>query len=154
MQASNPDQPTARILLIEDQVELATIIQYMFQGVQVAVTAARSGELGLQLARRSKFDLILLDWHLPGMNGLEVCRALKLDEQLADIPVIFASSNQEPETQTLAHEAGALEFFVKPFDLRLFTCRIMNILSDARPELFAHMDGPAAFSNEEFRPIP
>jgi len=103
----------ARLLLVDDdpfaiQIMGRMLSQYPNQRF------ATSGEVALQLARELTPDLILLDAEMPGMTGFEVCEALKLDPELAHVPVIFVTSHNTPQAKTVALRKGAADFIVKP----------------------------------------
>ena len=87
--------PQYNLLIIEDDPDIVELLQYNLQKEGHTVRAAGDGEAGLQLAQRDKPDLILLDLMMPGMNGLDVCRALKAKVDTASIPVIMVTAKDE-----------------------------------------------------------
>ena len=89
---------------------------------------ATNGEDALRLARESAPDLILLDAEMHGMNGFQVCEALKADPALRDVPVIFVTSHSEPEFEVSGFEVGAADFIAKPFNPPLVLARVTTQL--------------------------
>lgn len=96
------------------------------------VRFATSGEAALRLARESAPDVILLDAQMPGMCGFEVCRALKADPLLADVPVIIVTSNREPAFEVAGFAIGAADFIVKPVNASLVLARVQTQLRHKR----------------------
>ncbi|MCL6647379.1 MAG: response regulator [Chloroflexi bacterium] len=101
------------VLVIDDDPFLRRLLAATFRGLQL-LTAA-DGWQGLALVRRHRPAVIVLDVTMPGVSGLEVCRALRSDPELAATPVILLTGNTDPETQEAARLAGATAFLTKPF---------------------------------------
>jgi len=89
---------------------------------------ATSGEDALRLARESLPDLILLDAEMPGMSGFQVCEALKAEPALADVPVIFVTSHNEPAFEVSGFDLGAVDFIAKPVNAPLVLARVRSQL--------------------------
>jgi len=96
------------------------------------IQMATSGEKGLQLAEKSHPDLILLDIMMPGMDGFEVCRQLKLNSKLASIPVIFITALIDNSTEEKCLALGAVDFLNKPINIKLARLRIANFMERER----------------------
>ncbi len=142
----NPKSYT--ILIVDDEpANLATVTEYLAgHGFQVKV--GQTGEIGLELARQAQPDLILLDVKLPGIDGFEVCRRLKADEQTQDIPVIFMTVAAKTEDKIRGFEVGGVDYITKPFqqgevlvrvkthlDLRALTFRLEQEVCKRTEEL-------------------
>ncbi|MDC7232587.1 MAG: response regulator [Spirochaetales bacterium] len=84
-------------------------------GEHYRIGVALNGESALKLARKNQPDLILLDILMPGMDGFDVCSALKEDSDTRDIPVLFISAMDDPDTRTRIFESGAEDYIPKPF---------------------------------------
>lgn len=106
-------KPRAQVLHVEDQLAVAAVVQLELERAGIGVLTVPSAEECLMLAREEKFDLILLDETLPGMNGLELCRRLKADLDLAHIPVLFFSGTSDPDYATEALGCGAVGYLLK-----------------------------------------
>lgn len=109
------------VLLVEDDQRLARMTAQYLEGRDVHVTVAHDGEEGLQLARRNRYDLVLLDVMLPGKDGIEVCRSLR--EQQA-VPIIMLTARGEEADRVLGLESGADDYVVKPFSSRELLSRV------------------------------
>ena len=102
-----------KILVIEDESSLATALQENLTGQGFAVTVADSGEAGLEIIKKSRPDLLLLDSILPGMNGIEVLKALKPMRDEKHFPIIMLSNLDNPEDLRAAREYDIEEYLVK-----------------------------------------
>jgi two-component system phosphate regulon response regulator PhoB len=120
--------PGETILVVEDEDDIAELIRYNLQSQNYRVVVAASGEKGVEAARREKPDLVLLDLMLPGMNGLEVCRALKGDRATADVPIIMVTARGEESDVIAGLELGAEDYVTKPFGLKVLLARVRAVL--------------------------
>ena len=126
---------TPHILLVEDEVKLAKFVELElgFEGYQVSV--ANDGLTGLTMARESSPDLILLDWMLPGMTGLEICRRLRTTGD--KVPIILMTAKDEVSDRVAGLDAGADDYVVKPFSVEELLARVrarIRSKSDQRGE--------------------
>lgn len=122
----------ARILYVEDQPAVAALVQLELEQARLSVTTAPSGEHGLALAQAQKFDLILLDHMLPGISGLEVCRRLKSDTSLRDVPIIFLTAHPSPADEHEAGRLGAADYLRKGVQAQRLAARILAEVELAR----------------------
>ena len=125
--ATPPERP--RLLVVDDQ---PTNIQVLYQIFQAdhEVFMARDGEQALAFCRNNPPpDLVLLDVVMPEMDGIEVCRQLKADPVLADIPVIFVTACSEPADETRALESGGVDFITKPVNPAVVRARVKTHLT-------------------------
>lgn len=106
---------TARILIIDDVPEIITLIRMMLQKAGYEVIEAESGKAGLEILKKDRVDLVLLDVVMPGMNGWEVCRRIKADEELRKIPVVMFTIYDNREDVMRSHECRADAHLNKPF---------------------------------------
>jgi len=112
-----------RLLVVDDQpVNIQALHQVFAADCQVLM--ATSGAQALALCRDKQPDLVLLDVQMPGMDGYELCAQLKADTLLSTIAVIFVTSNNRPEDETRALEAGAADFITKPFNPAVVRARV------------------------------
>lgn len=118
----------ADILVVDDTVSNLRLLERMLGERGYKVRPVRSGEAALRAAGASTPDLILLDINMPGLNGYEVCRQLKADERLRDIPVLFISALSETEDKVRAFEAGGVDYINKPFQFDEVYARIRTHL--------------------------
>lgn len=105
-----------RVLIVEDETELLTILQIRLSHCQFEVFAASNGTDGLELARKIDPDIILLDIMMPGIDGFTILREIKGSEATCDIPVIIVTARDRIEDSCLLE--GAEGFITKPFDFK------------------------------------
>ena len=123
----------ANILVIEDDDIVALTIERCLRRENYRVTLANSGVEGLQQARRHKPELLVLDVILPGMDGFAVCREMRADPILGEIPILFLTARTKPEDRVMGFHVGADDYLAKPFDLDELTLRVRAILRRTRP---------------------
>src|SRR5690348_5770447 len=119
-----------RILIIEDEKDIVRLLKYNLEKEGYATLAAYDGEAGLDLARKEKPDLILLDLMLPKLDGIQVCRAIRQDSQ---IPIVMVTAKKEEIDRILGLELGADDYVTKPFSVRELLARIKTILRRTKP---------------------
>jgi DNA-binding response OmpR family regulator len=115
----------ATILLVEDTTELAEVIRRELEGNGYHVHLATDGPTALRLHDQVRPDLIILDWLLPGLDGLEVLRRLR---QAASTPVLMLTARAEEADRVLGLEVGADDYLTKPFAMREFLARVRALL--------------------------
>lgn len=120
-----------RILVVDDAMENVQILHHALRE-EHEVLFALDGEQALQIARDQQPDLILLDAVMPGMDGYAVVAALRGSPRLQDIPVIFVTALSQPEDETRALEAGAVDFISKPFNVAVVRARVRSQLTIKR----------------------
>jgi len=113
---------TAHILLVEDEVKLARFVELELSSEGYTVSVAHDGVTGLTLARESTLDLAILDWMLPGLTGLEICRRLRATG--SSVPVILLTAKDEVSDRVAGLDAGADDYVVKPFSIEELLARI------------------------------
>ncbi|MBV6323375.1 diguanylate cyclase domain-containing protein [Duganella violaceipulchra] len=120
-----------RILVVDDAMENIQILHHALRD-EHDVLFALDGEKALEVALAQQPDLILLDAVMPGMDGYAVCAALRGSPRLQDIPVIFVTALSQPEDETRALEAGAVDFISKPFNVAVVRARVRSQLTIKR----------------------
>lgn len=116
------------ILLIEDDSIVARTVERSLRGDEFRVTIANSGIEGLKIGRRQPVDLVILDIIMPGMDGYAVCREMRADPILANIPILFLTAKAKDEDKIAGFIAGADDYLCKPFNVDELTLRIRAIL--------------------------
>ena len=113
---------TAHILLVEDEIKLAKFIQLElgYEGYEISVV--HDGVAGLTTARELPIDLIILDWMLPGLSGIEICRRLRTTGD--KVPIILLTAKDEVSDRVAGLDAGADDYLVKPFSIEELLARI------------------------------
>lgn len=127
---------TRTILIIEDETDILNLIEWHLRAESHTVITAADGAKGLDMAVKRLPDLIVLDLMLPGMDGLEVCKALKRNPKTEAIPVIMLTARGEEVDRIVGLELGADDYMVKPFSPRELTLRVRAVLkrADAAPD--------------------
>ncbi len=117
-----------KILLVEDDSYLVKAITIRLEANNFEVVAAIDGEEGLAKARSEKPDLIILDVMLPKMDGFDVCRKLKIDNQYKNIPIIMLTAKFQPSDIRFGQGVGADAYMTKPFDSQALLAKIEELL--------------------------
>jgi len=118
------------ILIVDDTPENIQLISGILKS-DYKVKAATSGEKALKIVQKSPLpDLIILDVMMPGMDGYQVCQALKTDPVTSDIPVLFITGNLSDEEKQKGLEMGAVAYFGKPVEPTLLLAEVKNILDE------------------------
>ncbi len=105
------------ILVVEDEEDILELLRFHLTHEGFTVTSATSGENAVKLISRKPPDLVLLDLMLPGLDGLEVCRALKRDQKTAGIPIVMVTAKGEESDIVAGLELGADDYIAKPFSI-------------------------------------
>jgi DNA-binding response OmpR family regulator len=122
------DAMSDNILVIEDDEIVARTIERSLRGNEFRVLVASSGVEGLKAARANVPDLVILDVIMPGMDGYTVCREMRLDIRLANVPVLFLTAKIKDEDKITGFKVGADDYLCKPFNIDELTMRVRAIL--------------------------
>jgi two-component system phosphate regulon response regulator PhoB len=128
-------QMTPHVLVVEDEDSLATLLQYNLQKEGYDVALAGDGEEALLLVDERLPDLIVLDWMLPKVSGIEVCRRLRQRNETRNVPIIMLTARGEESDRVRGLDTGADDYVVKPFSMTELTARIRAVLRRLRPGL-------------------
>ncbi len=118
----------ATIMVVEDEQDLQDLLHYNLEREGYNVAAATRGEEALKSIRKKRPDMVLLDLMLPGIDGLEVCRALRSDEATRDLPIVMLTAKGEEADVVTGLELGADDYITKPFSPRVLIARIKAVL--------------------------
>ena len=118
----------ATVLLVEDEVDLCNLIKGHLEGDGYAVVQAFDGPTALTLVEQHRPDVIILDWMLPGMDGLAVCRRVRQSHLM---PILMLTARSEEIDRVLGLEVGADDYVVKPFSMRELLARVRALLRNA-----------------------
>jgi DNA-binding response OmpR family regulator len=116
------------VLLVEDDARLAAMVAEYLGRHELDVTVAPDGERGLAALRRGRFDVVLLDVMLPGVDGFEVCRRLRAAPEWAALPVLMLTARGDDVDKIVGLELGADDYLAKPFNPRELVARIRAVL--------------------------
>ncbi|MFZ5818055.1 MAG: response regulator transcription factor [Bacillota bacterium] len=120
-----------RILIADDDPALRQMVREYLISEGYRVLEAADGRQALEMARRERPDVAMLDWMMPGISGLDVCRTIRAESSM---PVIMVTARVEEPDKLLGLELGADDYITKPFSLRELTARLRALLRRARPE--------------------
>ncbi len=124
-----------RLLLVEDDRALADLVTFHFERAGYAVTRTGDGEEALILVDEVKPDVILLDWMIEGISGIEVCRRLRRRPQSANVPILMLTARGEEDDRIRGFETGADDYVTKPFSPKELVARVSAVMRRVRPAL-------------------
>ncbi|MGH6717969.1 MAG: phosphate regulon transcriptional regulator PhoB [Alphaproteobacteria bacterium] len=153
---------TPRVLVVDDEAPIVALLRYNLEKAGFDVDEARDGEEALTLCAERAPDLIVLDWMLPAVSGVEVCRRLRRSAEHRNLPIIMLTARGEEGDRVRGLDAGADDYVTKPFSPTELVARIRAVLRRIRPALTAqalsyadlHMDLVAHRVTRNGRPIP
>ena len=125
---------TAKIFIVEDEPSITTLVKYNLEKENYKVFISNNGEEGLKEIKKIEPDLILLDWMLPDLSGIEICRSLKKDKKFKFIPIIMLTAKGQEEDKVLGLNTGADDYLVKPFSHSELVARINALLRRVKPQ--------------------
>ena len=123
------------VLIVEDEDSLSTLLQYNFEKEGYKVEIAKDGEEALLMVAESKPDIILLDWMLPKLSGIEVCRRLRINKEQRKIPIIMLTARGDETDRITGLDYGADDYVLKPFSLPLLFARTRALLRRTNPAM-------------------
>lgn len=123
------------VLIVEDESSLATLLRYNLDREGYRVFEAADGEEALVVADEIQPDLVILDWMLPQISGIEVCRRIRSRGDLRNTPIIMLTARGEEADRIRGLDTGADDYIVKPFSMSEFLARIRAVMRRVRPSL-------------------
>jgi len=127
----------AHILIVEDESALSTLLAYNLEKEGFTVRIAEDGERAIEALAEEPPDLVLLDWMLPHVSGIEICRRIRRDPATHDLPVIMLTARGEEADRIRGLETGADDYVTKPFSPAELIARVRALLRRARPAIGA-----------------
>lgn len=128
---------TAKVLVVEDDAPLAEMLRYNLEAEGFRVACAETGDDAEMLVMEENPDLILLDWMLPGVSGIELCRRIRSKSETRSIPIILLTARGEETDRVRGLSTGADDYVVKPFSVPELMQRVRAILRRVAPERMA-----------------
>ncbi|MEL7092872.1 MAG: phosphate regulon transcriptional regulator PhoB [Pseudomonadota bacterium] len=122
-----------RVLVVEDEPAQREVLAYNLEAEGFAVSRAQNGEEAMLLVHEDAPDIIVLDWMMPNLSGIEVCRRLKIKPETRGIPVIMLSARSEEVDKVRGLETGADDYVVKPYSVLELMARVRSQLRRVRP---------------------
>jgi DNA-binding response OmpR family regulator len=117
-----------KILIIQDSPSVNAMLKFRLESGGFSVEAVETGEEGIEKTKSGQYHLILLDYNLPGMNGNQVCRILRNQDNTKNTPIVFMSAKDEDKLQQITKEAGADGYLGLPFEGKKLIDQIMEFL--------------------------
>ncbi|HYD48303.1 MAG TPA: response regulator transcription factor [Terriglobales bacterium] len=119
------------VLVVEDEQDIRDLVRFTLEQEGFAVTAVGDGEHALQRIAKQRPALVILDWMLPGMPGLEVCKRLRAAAATADLPIVMLTAKASETDRVVGLEMGADDYLIKPFSVRELVARVRAVLRRA-----------------------
>ena len=135
----SPDAMQDTVLIIEDEADVVELLRYSLRKAGFGVLIASDGVKGLEIARKNRPDVIVLDLRLPEMDGYAVCKALKNDSYTEALPIIMLTAKAEPSERIHGLEIGADDYMTKRFSPRELALRVQALLRRSRPGAQEHV---------------
>ena len=129
----------ATVLIVEDEADLGELMRYNLEAEGYRIVSAESGDEAVERIRDGVPDLILLDWMLPGLSGIELMRRWRSREETARVPVIMVTARGEEEERIRGLATGADDYIVKPFSMPELVARIQALLRRSSPQLTSNL---------------
>ena len=126
MDAVTPSRPT--VLVVEDEANIRELVCLHLDLEHLAYVEAAAGDIALKLAREQRFDLVILDLMLPGLDGVTVCRAIRKDSKNTDVPILMLTARREESDKVVGLDGGADDYLTKPFGVRELMARVRALL--------------------------
>ncbi len=130
---------SASVLIVEDEEPLSILLRYNLEAEGFLVAATANGEEVETLVEERRPELILLDWMLPGLSGIEICRRLRSRDDTRDIPIIMLTARGEESERIRGLATGADDYVVKPFSVPELIARVRSVLRRSSPEAIADL---------------
>jgi DNA-binding response OmpR family regulator len=142
--------PKGSVLVVEDETNIRELVCLHLGLERLRCVEAAEGDAGLKLAREQRFDLVILDLMLPGLDGVSVCRAIRKDSRNSDVPILMLTARREESEKVAGLDSGADDYLTKPFGVRELMARVRALLrrgqsaspagDGSRPIVYKHIE--------------
>ena len=132
-------QRSRTVDMVEDEAELARLLVREFEAAGYGVEHAPNGRTALRLFKEAAPDLLVLDWMLPQLSGLEICRRLRRRGDMRNVPIVMLTARGEETDRIRGLDTGADDYIVKPFSMTEFLARLRAVMRRVRPSLVEEM---------------
>lgn len=127
-----------RILIVEDDPDVVEMLSMYFGTQEYEVVSATWGQEALDISQQVPLSLVILDIHLPDIDGFEVCRQLRLSRRTQDVPIIFLTQKNERTDKLHGLELGVVDYVTKPFDMQELILRVRNAITHSVRQTVVH----------------
>ena len=132
---AQPKEEKTKVLIVEDEVAIVTLLRYNLEKEGFTVFSTGDGEEAVKMVKDHRPDIIVLDWMLPGMTGIEVCKQIRWNQDVKNTPIIMLSARGEEGDRIRGLDSGADDYMVKPFSPPELISRIRAVFRRIRPSL-------------------
>jgi len=132
---ATPKEKITKVLIVEDEVAIVTLLRYNLEKEGFHVISTGDGEEAIKLVKDHRPDIIVLDWMLPGMTGVEICKHIRWNNDIKNTPIIMLSARGEEGDRIRGLDSGADDYMVKPFSPSELISRINAVFRRMRPSL-------------------
>ena len=139
------DTAHPHVLVVEDEINIRQLVALHLRLEHAEPVEAADGNIALELARRQRFDLVILDLMLPGLDGVTVCRAIRRESANTDTPILMLTARREESDKVLGLDSGADDYLTKPFGVRELMARVRALLRRSAARTDAVPQGPIAY---------
>ena len=139
------DTAHPHVLVVEDEINIRELVALHLRLEHAEPVEAADGNIALELARRQRFDLVILDLMLPGLDGVTVCRAIRRESANVDTPILMLTARREESDQVLGLDSGADDYLTKPFGVRELMARVRALLRRSAARADAVAQGPITY---------
>jgi two-component system, OmpR family, phosphate regulon response regulator PhoB len=136
---AQPKEEKTKVLIVEDEVAIVTLLRYNLEKEGFTVFSTGDGEEAVKMVKDHRPDVIVLDWMLPGMTGIEVCKQIRWNQDVKNTPIIMLSARGEEGDRIRGLDSGADDYMVKPFSPPELISRIRAVFRRIRPSLSEKM---------------
>jgi len=117
-----------KVVVIDDEPFILMMVEDKLKRAGLSVVASRESVSAYDIVKRERPDLVILDWMMPEISGIEVCRSIKKDPELAHIPIFMLTAKGQEEDETLGLKAGVAKYITKPFSPKVLLDDVLGIL--------------------------
>jgi DNA-binding response OmpR family regulator len=139
--------PKGSVLVVEDEANIRELVCLHLGLERLRCVQAAEGDAGLKLAREQRFDLVILDLMLPGLDGVSVCRAIRKDSRNSTVPILMLTARREESDKVAGLDSGADDYLTKPFGVRELMARVRALMrrghstaDSSRPVVYKHIE--------------
>jgi DNA-binding response OmpR family regulator len=150
-----PESSRPTVLIVEDESNIRELVSLHLRLEELMPVEAPDGSSGLEMARGRRYDLVILDLMLPGLDGVTVCRAIRRDSVNADTPILMLTARRDESDKVLGLDSGADDYLTKPFGVRELMARVRALLRRGhirQNRAEDHGLGPIRYKNIEIDP--
>ena len=119
---------SSKILIVEDELDIGRLLYMQVENMGYDVDHVTSGEEALALLNRNSYDLVLLDWMLPGLSGIEIAQLIRKMDSMKNVAILMLTAKSDPDNIVEGLEAGADDYLTKPFNADILKARIASLL--------------------------